>query len=265
MIDIHTHILPGLDDGAESTEDALGMARAAWDEGITTIIATPHHANGTYMNLADKVLSQVELLSERLLAEGIPVEVLPGQEIRVHDDLLDAWSRRELLTLASTKYILLELPGHSIPKSTTSLIHELAVVGIHPIIAHPERNIEIINNPNLLAELIEAGAWTQVTTHSLLGGFGDRVQKTAWTLCKKGLIHLVSSDAHHVSRRGFRLKDAYQRIALELGEEWAAYYQYNAQQLLENGSFNIPAPNQSNKPKIFRVFYELFSKKTRLF
>ncbi|KIL35372.1 protein tyrosine phosphatase [Cohnella kolymensis] len=259
MIDIHTHILPGLDDGADSTQDAVQMARAAWDEGITTIIATPHHANGAYMNPADKVITQVELLNERLLAEGIPIKVLPGQEIRVHNDLLDAWSRRELLTLASTDYMLIELPGHSIPKSITSLIHELAVVGIQPIIAHPERNIEIINNPNILAELIEAGAWTQVTTHSLLGGFGARVQKTAWSLCKKGLIHLVSSDAHHVSRRGFRLKEAYERISTEIGTEWAEYFEMNASRLIDNKSFSSP-PKQPNKSKILRKITRFFQK-----
>lgn len=259
MIDIHTHILPGLDDGAETTEDALDMARAAMQEGITSIIATPHHANGKYMNLADSVTAQAAVLNERLTAEGIPIKVLTGQEIRVHDDLLDAWSRQELLTLASSDYMLIELPGHSVPKSTSQLIHELAVLGIRPIIAHPERNQEIMRNPNVLAELIECGAWTQVTTHSLLGGYGNRIQKTAWTLCKKRLIHLVSSDAHHVSRRGFRLKEAYEKIASEIGQQWAEYYQTNAACLIENGVFADP-PNLANTSKFLMLITKLFPK-----
>jgi protein-tyrosine phosphatase len=95
MIDIHTHILPGLDDGAPDWEQAIAMARAAAAEGITTIVATPHHANGVYHNEADVVKEAVARFNERMNTEGIPLTVVPGQEIRIHDDLLDAWGRGE--------------------------------------------------------------------------------------------------------------------------------------------------------------------------
>ncbi|GGH15337.1 tyrosine-protein phosphatase [Paenibacillus segetis] len=244
MIDIHTHILPGVDDGAENWNDTLDMARAAVSEGITTIIATPHHANGRYINSAVEVVEHTRYINEQLFAEGVPVTILPGQEIRVHMDLLEAWSRAELLPLASSNYVLIEMPSSHIPKEMEELIHELHIMKLKPIIAHPERNAEVMKNPQRLAELLERGAFAQVTSHSLLGGFGRRVEKLAWTLCRNGLIHIVSSDAHHVERRGFRLREAYDVIGERMGEQWYNYFINNAQCVLEDKNFNsLPTIN----------------------
>jgi protein-tyrosine phosphatase len=259
LIDIHTHILPGLDDGAGDWDAALDMARAAWAEGITDMIATPHHANGAFSNIGVDVIESVRLVQERLKAEGIPLVIHPGQEIRVHDDLLDAWTRGELLTLGPTKYILIELPSHKVPSSVPSLVHELNVLGLRPIIAHPERNQAIMSDPELLSELIELGAYAQVTTHSLVGGFGDKIKKCAWTLCRSGLIHLVSSDAHHVTRRGFRLKEAYEAIESGLGPEWAECYKRNATYLLQNNDL-VQSAQVLSKPKVLLNFAKFFRK-----
>ncbi|WP_424769265.1 tyrosine-protein phosphatase [Paenibacillus sp. sgz302251] len=229
MIDIHTHILPGLDDGAANWNDTLNMARAAVSEGITTIIATPHHANGTYFNEAADVAEHTRTINQRLMDAGVPVTIVGGQEIRVHDELLDAWYRGELLPLAGSKYVLLEMPSSRIPKSMMELIHELGVLRLKPIIAHPERNAEVVQHPERLAELVEAGAFAQVTSHSLLGGFGKRIEQSAWTLLKSGLIHVVSSDAHHMERRGFRMREAYDVIQSRMGEQWVEALKSNAQ------------------------------------
>jgi protein-tyrosine phosphatase len=228
MIDIHTHILPGLDDGAANEEDALRLAHAAIAEGITTIIATPHHANGVYTNIANEVTEHVYRINERIKAAGMQVEIKPGQEIRVHDDLIEAWFREELLTLAGSRYILLEMPSSRIPKKMDELIHELQIMDLKPIIAHPERNAEIVNNPGKLTEWVEKGVYAQVTSHSLLGGFGKNIERTAWTLCRSGLIHFVSSDAHHPERRGFRLREAYSAVRERMGEQWENYFLDNA-------------------------------------
>lgn len=237
MIDIHTHILPGLDDGAANWEDTLNMARAAVSEGITTIIATPHHANGSYTNKAIEVAEHTHRINDQLRAAGVPVTIRPGQEIRVHDDLLEAWYREELLSLAGSHYVLIEMPFSHIPKSMNELIHELQVMNLIPIIAHPERNAEIVKHPGRLAELIKDRAFAQVTTHSLLGGFGKRIEQCAWSLCRKGLIHIVSSDAHHIERRGFRLQEAYDVVRQRMGEEWVNYYINNAQCVVEDKPF----------------------------
>lgn len=244
MIDIHTHILPGIDDGAADWNDTLNMARAAVAEGITTMIATPHHANGRYYNTAVEVLEYTRYINEKLTEEGVPITICSGQEIRWHHDWLEAWFRKELLPLADSSYVLIELPSTRIPNEIYELIHELNILKLKPIIAHPERNAEIMKHPERLAELIERGAFAQVTSHSLLGGFGRRIEKMAWTLCKSGLIHIVSSDAHHVKLRGFRLSEAYAVIRERMGEQWENYYLNNATCVIEDRPFGSKPANE---------------------
>ncbi|QNK55283.1 tyrosine-protein phosphatase [Paenibacillus sp. PAMC21692] len=239
MIDIHTHILPGIDDGASDWEETLRLANAAVKDGITAIIATPHHANGKYINAAHEVKQLAERVDKRLNEEGIPLRVLHGQEIRIHDGLPEAWERGELLSLSGSRYMLIELPSSHIPKSMGELMHELAVLGLVPIIAHPERNSAIARDPRLLEEMVMRGAFAQVTSHSLLGGFGRSVERTAWTLCRSGLIHMVSSDAHDTNRRGFRLKEAYQVVGKRLGESYVDYYQSNASRIVSDSPLEL--------------------------
>ncbi|MDI4650313.1 tyrosine-protein phosphatase [Cohnella hashimotonis] len=259
MIDIHSHILPGLDDGAQDWEDALALARAAAAEGIETIIATPHHANGEYDNLGPNIVAAVEAMNERLMAEGIGLTVRAGQEIRVHDDLLDAWARGDLLTLAGTRYILIELPTSRIPRGLSELLHELKLLNLSPIIAHPERNAEIVSHPERLAELVAAGAYGQVTTHSLLGAFGKRIEQASWQLCREGLIHLVSSDAHHVTKRGFLLQESYCKINRLLGVNFELFFRKNAESVLYNGDMS-PHPPIARNERLWMKFAKILRK-----
>jgi len=262
MIDIHTHILPGLDDGASDWDDTLSMARAAAADGISTIIATPHHANGRYDNPAAAIRERVTRVNERLAEVGVSVTIAAGQEIRVHDDLLDAWHRGELLTLAGSDYALIEMPFSHIPKPMKELLHELSVLNLRPIIAHPERNAEIARQPGRLAELIEHGAYAQMTTHSLLGGFGRQIRQAAWELCESGLIHLVSSDAHDTGRRGFCLSEAYEAIRARQGEQWEAYYKHNAHCVADNQLFGSrPAVSRSGDNALRRMISYLTGKR----
>lgn len=259
MIDIHTHILPGLDDGAPDWDQAIAMAKAAVAEGIETIIATPHHANGTYLNEAAVVKEAVARFNERMVTEGIPLVVKTGQEIRIHDDLLDAWGRQELLSLADSRYVLLEMPSSRIPSGIWDLLHELRLMGLTAIIAHPERNAEVARHPERLAALIEAGAYAQVTTHSLLGGFGSKIEQSSWSLCKQGLIHIVSSDAHHVELRGFRLQEAYRRIGQQLGGRFEEIFRQNATAVLYNDVIELVAKSTKNV-SLWDKFSTLFRK-----
>jgi protein-tyrosine phosphatase len=261
MIDIHSHILPGLDDGAENFDDTLIMARAACSEGITTIIATPHHANGAYMNPASNVRRLVESVNARLIEAGVPVTIAAGQEIRVHDDLLDAWSRDELLTLAGSRYVLLEMPSSRIPRSMEEIVHELSVMGLTTVIAHPERNSEVVQHPERFEKLIELGACGQVTTHSLLGVFGKRIQQTSLSLLKQGSIHFVSSDAHHISRRGFRLDEAYSLIERTMGEQWSSYLRDNARRLLDNSPLGEQPASSAARGGQWRRLISLFARR----
>ncbi|GMK38200.1 tyrosine-protein phosphatase YwqE [Paenibacillus sp. CCS19] len=250
MIDIHNHILPGIDDGPRNWEEALELARNAVANGITTVIATPHHAHEQYHNPAEGILSLVEQMNERLILAAIPLQVHSGQEIRIHQELLDSWEqgkRGGLLTLSGTKYMLIELPSGRVPEGTEELVYELTLKGITPIIAHPERNRELAADIGLLKRLIDCGAFAQVTAHSLIGIFGRGVEKTAWTMCRQGLIHFVASDAHHVTKRYFCLREAYQAIQEKMGAQTVNYYKRNAQLLLDNAPIQT-APVSSAAP-----------------
>ncbi|WP_341279919.1 CpsB/CapC family capsule biosynthesis tyrosine phosphatase [Paenibacillus sp. FSL H8-0537] len=260
MIDIHTHILPGIDDGAARLEDSVALARAAAAEGIKTIIATPHHHNGRYVNPAQAVEELTRTLNELLQELDIPLVVHTGQEVRLHQELLDHFQQGSLLTLAGSSYMLLELPSSHIPKNTEQTVYELGLLGVHAIIAHPERNAAIIQQPERLEELVRLGAFGQVTSHSLLGAFGKSVERASWKLCEAGLIHLVSSDAHHVERRGFRLKEAYDRIQKVMGAEWSDYFQQNAALLLRDEAL-ADAPDwqgsaAANRWQAFKAFFK---------
>ena len=233
MIDIHCHILPGLDDGSKSIEESLEMARIAISEGISHIIATPHHANGKYHNEALTVLNATVLLNQELQRHKLPLQVLTGQEIRVYNNLISDYDSNMLLTLHISRYVLIEFPSHEIPKQMNELIHELRMFQLTPVIAHPERNRQIMDKPDRLLDLIQLGALSQVTAHSLNGLFGSKVQHLSLQLCRSNLVHYIASDAHNVNPRSFGLAQAYQKISQELGCEYRNYYMNNAYQLLE--------------------------------
>jgi protein-tyrosine phosphatase len=229
MIDIHCHILPGLDDGARDLEESLHMASLAASEGITEIIATPHHANGAYDNDPSTITIEVEKLNSVLQERNIPLAVLPGQEIRLYQDIIDGVQRRECIALNQGQYILIELPSSYVPKNTANLIYELQVEGLRPIIAHPERNREIADDPDILFSLVQQGALSQVTAHSINGHFGAKVKKLSMDLCRRNLAHFVASDAHQPKVRPFGLREAMDVLASELGESARAQYLQNAE------------------------------------
>lgn len=234
MIDIHCHILPFMDDGAADWESALSMAADALADGIHTVVATPHHANGQYLNPAADIISAVETFRRKLEENSCPLRVLTGQEIRVNSGLLDELEQGMLLPLAQSRYILLEMPSSRVPSSMAEVCHELVIQGYVPVIAHPERNAEVAEHPDKLARLIELGALGQVTAQSVAGTFGGKLQKLSLDLCRRGLIHVVASDAHDSLRRPFGLSEAFRVIEKELGAAAGEFFRGNAELLTEN-------------------------------
>ncbi|WP_042170214.1 tyrosine-protein phosphatase [Paenibacillus gorillae] len=261
MIDIHSHILPGIDDGAADWADSLMLARAAVAEGITDIIATPHHYDRKYKNDADQVLALVNELNDRLNKQDIPLMVHAGQEIHIHEELLAHLDEGNLLKLANSDYMLLEMPHSRIPNAMEHIVYELCLAGIKPIIAHPERNAEVVKHPERLAALIELGAFAQVTSHSLLGGFGREIERISWELCRQGLIHFIASDAHNLAWRGFRMRESFEKTEEVLGVSTAAAYARNAELLLHNKEVGMTAIRQSERRhKGWSSFRSLFRK-----
>lgn len=256
MIDIHSHILPFMDDGATDWESALAMAQDAYRDGITTVIATPHHANGQYMNPAPSIRQAVELMNERLRQEGNPLVVVPGQEIRIYGDLLNDLEQGQLLCLADSRYILLEMPSSRVPKSMEEICHELIIQGFVPVIAHPERNAEIADDPSKLERLIELGSLGQVTAQSVAGVFGSKLQKLSLELCRRNAVHVVASDAHDNTRRTFGLSAAYAVLEKELGSAFCDSLRNNAQQIVANKEVNLGnyVQKRTRSHKLFGFF-----------
>jgi len=202
LIDLHCHMLPGIDDGAKTLDQALAMARIAVGDGIRTIVLTPHHLNGVYVNPATLILERVTRFREALLAAGIGLKVLPGSELHLVPELPDELAAARAMTLANQgRAALVELPVHTIPVGSEHLLEQILCQGLTPIIAHPERNSLLCRQPDRLAEWVEMGCLAQITAQSCLGKFGPIVREAARDMIQRGLIHVVASDAHRDQRR----------------------------------------------------------------
>ncbi len=202
MIDIHAHILPGLDDGPSTREDALEMARVAVANGIGVIVATPHCLNGVYINWRKDILSACTQFNTELEKHDIPLTVLPGSEVRLSPEIIDALESGRLMTMNDAgRHISLELPDQFIPGATINFINRLRNKDITPIISHPERNPAIQHNIELLRDIISAGALSQITARSLTGGFGEEALRCCQEIIDLQLVHFLASDAHSPERR----------------------------------------------------------------
>ncbi|OVE34096.1 tyrosine protein phosphatase [Priestia aryabhattai] len=255
MIDLHCHILPGVDDGAQTIEDSLHMAKKAVAEGIHTILATPHHQNGKYINEKNEILQQVSTLNQYLLQENIPLTVLPGQEIRIYGEMIEDYRNGKILTLNHTnKYIFVEFPSSQVPRFTERLLYDIQAEGLIPIIVHPERNSRLIEEPAILYNFVNKGIMTQVTASSLTGRFGKKIKKFTLNLIEANLTHMIASDAHNISNRDFCMQEASEIIISKYGEETLTLFQNNASLVLDGKTCYRDMPLEIKKKKILGVF-----------
>lgn len=257
MIDIHCHILPDVDDGAKTLDDSLKMAKQAVLEGITTIIATPHHQNRRYINVKSDIINHVNALNQVLQSEKIPLTILPGQEPRIFGELLQEYRNEKILSLNNTgKYIFVEMPLNHVPRYTEQLLFDIQLNGLTPIIVHPERNQEIIKHPNLLYELVKKGTYTQITAASVNGHFGKTIKKLSFDMIDANLTHFVASDAHNISSRSFWMREAYEVIGKEFGLNYVNMFKENAEILAEGGAIyqELPVRVKQRKKRILGIF-----------
>lgn len=254
MIDIHCHILHGLDDGPRDLNGCLDMVNTAVASGITHIFASPHHLNGHYENPKQVVLDKISELNQNLLKENIPLTVHPGQELRLHRELLLSLERDEVLTLDDKgKYLLVELPSEDVPAYMQEIVYELLLIGIVPIIVHPERNWKLFENPNLLFSLVQEGALTQLTSGSIIGHFGKKIKLFSEKILDHHLAHFIASDAHNTLSRGFTLGEAYASISKKFGEDRTIHLIKNTELLLNEQLIDTQKPTPIRK-KMFRFF-----------
>ncbi|MFD2044550.1 tyrosine-protein phosphatase [Ornithinibacillus salinisoli] len=255
MIDIHCHILPGVDDGARTMTESMVMAREAEKQGIQKIIATPHHQNGAFTNSASDIKPMVKLLNVKLLEANIPVEILPGQETRIYGEMVTDLKTGDLLPLNETsQYVFVELPDTHVPQYTTQLLFDMQIAGYIPIITHPERNQELIDNPDKLYRLVKNGAVTSITASSVIGKAGKKIQKFTQQLIASNLTHFVGSDAHNLKRRGFYMREAFQEIGRTFGTTISYQLMENSEALVGGLALYKNEPERVVTQKLWKVF-----------
>jgi len=229
MVDIHCHIFPYIDDGPCDLSEFRDLANEAVKSGITHLYATPHHLNGKYENPKRKILESLHEYNQYLQKYNIPLEIHCGQELRIHHDIFHTIKRDEVLTLDNEgKYLLLELPSVEVPFNTHEVVYELLLMGITPIIVHPERNIEFIHDLNLLFNLVQEGALTQLTAGSIIGHFGKKIKLASEKIIEHQLAHFIASDAHNTHSRSFFLREAYEMVTRTKGIQQTYFFQENA-------------------------------------
>lgn len=236
MIDLHSHMLPELDDGAANWEESLGMARLAVEDGIRAVVCTPHWSVGVYENSRTVILEKIALFQTKLQAHKIPLEIYPGSELRLDASLPRKIKSREVLTLNDKGlHALIELPGIILSEHVNRFLWELCSHDITPILGHPERNFLLQRQPAKLAAWIEMGVLVQVTGGSLLGQFGRSARDFALKLMQHRMVHIVSTDAHGILRRSPELSAARRLVEQILGEELANRLTYETPKRILHG------------------------------
>lgn len=251
IVDLHTHILPGLDDGAANWEESLKMCTFAQKEGIASIACTPHIIPGTYDNNREKILLATNKLKEKLRQNNINLRVMPGAEIRLSPDIIKRLEDKTLITINDTgKFLFLEFPVEWIPPFTGEVLFQLQLRYLTPIIPHPERNIKILQAPNLVYSLIKQGALIQVSSPSILGYLGKRIRRVCEKLIRHNLVHLVASDIHSPGR--FFLQESLGIISGWVGKESALkLFTENPRRIIKGENLRIPEPEEIKESRLF--------------
>ena len=221
MIDMHIHIIPGVDDGSRNLEMSLAMARLAYETGVDYMIATPHSYPGVYENYAgDRLEAKYHSLKEAIRAQEIPVHLFRGMEIFGTEDTVSLLNEKKLWTLNHTKYILIEFGFHEEPEYVNGILQDCADAGYKPIVAHPARYSFVQDDPQLIFEWVNKGYGIQVNKGSLLGVNGKRCRECAESLLRHGLVHCIASDAHRMGWREPDMDKITRLLEKDYGEEY---------------------------------------------
>jgi protein-tyrosine phosphatase len=273
MIDLHAHILSGLDDGAKTIEESIRMCWRSYDDGTRTIVATPHILPGIYPNDRSIILAKVRELNDAIKKFGVkdfdastpqhlkvnstnpmnptnPIysmtgfKVLPGADVHFSLDMLQLCENGEIVTVNDKgQYLMVEFEFQGIPYHAEDVLFQLMTRGIIPIITHPERNFEIGQRPQRYGEMIRRGCLGQVTAMSLTGGFGAGVKRIAEKLLKNRLVHIIASDTHSVTERppilSLAVREAEKMVGKEEAQKMVTEY---PQAILEGKKPNVPEP-----------------------
>ena len=251
MYDLHSHILPGVDDGARSVEETVAMARVAADNGTTVILATPHSKDVNENWSADYVRKLVRDVNAELQSNGIELTLLPGMETHLELYLPEWVTDGRALPINDTRYILVELPFFGHPNYAEEVLFQLQLQGLTPVLAHPERIEVIQNNPDMLAGFVRRGMLSQITAGSLLGYFGEDVRRFTVGIMERGLVHVIASDAHFADGpRSPKLLPGVEAAAKIVGEERALAMVVDVPKaILEGLPVQVDRPEEAQEPR----------------
>lgn len=244
MIDLHCHILPGIDDGSKSLEMSLEMARMAVDDGIAMTACTPHIYPGLYMNDTAGIQAARDALQRALDEAAIPLQLTIGADVHLVPGLLDGLRAGVVPCLHRTRYLLLEPAHHVPPPHFEDSVFQLVAAGYVPVITHPERLTWVDDHYAVFANLVRQGAWMQVTAGSLTGVFGSQPQYWAERFLGEGLTHILATDAHSTGRRSPLMSKAREMAERALGREEADLLVRGRQEMMlrDAPSSTVPAP-----------------------
>lgn len=221
MIDLHCHLLPGIDDGAPDLETSLAMARIAFADGIRTTACTPHIYPGLYNNRAPDIRERVAELQRKLDDSGIGIRLTSGADAHLTPELLPRLKRDSAPTLHGSHYFLLEPPHHVAPPRFEESVFDFVAAGFVPVITHPERLTWIDRQYDIFVRLAKRGVWMQITSGSVTGRFGPQAKYWAERMLDEGWVHILATDAHGVKNRPPLLAEGQQAAARYVGKEEA--------------------------------------------
>jgi protein-tyrosine phosphatase len=219
MIDIHSHILPEIDDGARSVEEAVQMAEIAAEDGIEQMLCTPHMFNGLSHNPdPSEVLDRARALQD---AVGPTLQILPGNEVHISHEIAEQAKNHRITLLNNRNYMLVEFPQLTVPIGVEELFYKLQLQSVYPILVHPERNAQIQSRPSIVESFVEHGVLIQVTAMSVTGEFGPAAQRCAEKLLRHNCVHFLATDTHRPHRRPPILSKGRDAAAKIIGAERA--------------------------------------------
>lgn len=221
MIDLHCHLLPGIDDGAPDVETSLEMARIAVDDGIEMIACTPHIYPGLYENSGPDILRRVDELQIILNDAGIPLTLTSGCDAHLTPTMVAELKSGHIPTLAKSRYFLFEPPHHVAPPRLEESVFATIAAGYMPIVTHPERLSWIESHYETMKTMARSGAWMQLTAGSITGRFGKRPQYWSERMLDEGLVHIIATDAHNLRNRKPLMAEATRMVAERLGDDAA--------------------------------------------
>lgn len=255
MIDMHNHILFGVDDGAKTIDDSIKLINEEIKKGVSHIILTPHYNKNCVKFDENSIESNFNLLNDYVIKERLPVKLYLGNEVYFDSNFYEVLDKGNFKTLDSSDYLLIEFSLIDVPDNIAEICYETRLKGYIPIIAHVEKYINLYTNPDMLKEVLNEGALLQVNASSIVGMESKEINKFVNYLLKHELISFAASDVHNMDSRGFYLDEAYNIVKKSHGDAYAdRIFKINQQKILLNEYFDTPVLKSSGGRILSKLF-----------